>query len=296
MALPFISRTSFVSVKEAILVVVQVSALICSLFLIAFTCLASLAVENENDHDPQELKNLLEPQPHGLIMVALLLCFICSVAYDPKTTSGSVSERYCTGMAPFELAEYVAVIFTNFWLDFKIANWRTSAIISLCIAWCGALPFYLVLNRRPRRNTLRDTVIVTTGELSVRFYFTWLTCTLILELLGIAQYIHGSIFDYNVYTQVMIIMLVLAFVTYGRTRDPAVGLAAMWFLGQVVKKESPFEGGGDAMETFEMLQKGAKVILPVFPLIMTLDFALDYIASAIAEVQVHAHVVHVTIC
>ncbi|KAL3672070.1 hypothetical protein V7S43_002734 [Phytophthora oleae] len=104
-------------------------------------------------------------------------------------------------------------------------------------------------------------------------------------LLDVAQYVHGSIFSYNVYFRVMVLMLALAFVTYSRTRDTMVALIAMWFLCQLINREDSFEGDADAKETFGKLLEVAKVVMPVFPLVAAFDFALDRMVEARAEAE-----------
>eukprot|EP00644_Phytophthora_capsici_P010181 jgi/Phyca11/120488/e_gw1.41.223.1 len=284
---------------EALLLVVQTLTTISCFLVFVFALLVPLDPEGSND--PKELNNLLVP-PDNVLRVAMnmLLCFLFSILMAPKATTGSFIERYSTGEdneLQLNLAAFVANISTGLWMISKLFQWRYLAIIAFVFIWCGSLPIYLALNqKRPRVNTCRDALIIYCEQLSVRLYFTWLTGAVIFGLLDVAQYIHGSIFSYDVYAGVMVIALTVVFVTYGRTQDPAVAIMALWFLCQIIDREGVFEGDDDAKETFEKLLPVANIMAYVLSFIVMIDCTRNVRADARRElkyVQLFAEALHV---
>ncbi|KAK1931923.1 hypothetical protein P3T76_012423 [Phytophthora citrophthora] len=247
---------SLETVKETILLVVQILTLFSSFWAVLSTMHSTSSSDNV-----QELYNLIAP-PSSVLSVALYMfgCFLFNVLIGPKTTTGTFIERYsiegANELLYLNVAAKVAATCTWLWLVFKLLNWRYMAIIALSLVWCGSLPLYLANNRRSFY-TFRDFVIVLVGNCSIRLYFWWLTGALIFGLLDVAQYIHGSIFSYDVYVRVMISMLVLPFVVFGQTRDSVVMIVAQWFLFQSTNIED-YEGDDDVKKTFKKLHEVAE--------------------------------------
>ncbi|KAK1931926.1 hypothetical protein P3T76_012426 [Phytophthora citrophthora] len=142
-----------------------------------------------------------------------------------------------------------------------------------------SFPVYFVLDPHLAPNSLWDVVLLAVGKFSVRLFFSWLTGALIFGLFDVIQYIHGSIFSYNIYAGVMVVAVAVAFVSYGRTRDPIVAFIAMWFLCQIVNREDHFKGDTDAKETFEKLLEVAKVTRFVFRVAVPVNVIQDVVVN-----------------
>ncbi|KAK1931925.1 hypothetical protein P3T76_012425 [Phytophthora citrophthora] len=207
---------SFESEMEALLHVMQTLAMMLCWWEFVSTCFTPLPPDSDNG--PKELNNLLVP-PHYVLRVGMsaVLCFLLNVSMAPKTTTGSFTERYSTGEDNelyLNLAALDADISASVWMIFKLLHWRYLAIIAFGCMWCGSLPIYLAstqkspLNPRLRSDTFRDSIVFFNEQISLSLYFTWLTGALIFGLLDVAQYIYGSIFSYNIYSKVMVGMLV----------------------------------------------------------------------------------------
>ncbi|KAK1931928.1 hypothetical protein P3T76_012428 [Phytophthora citrophthora] len=230
----------------------------------------------ECDDTLHEFHGFLPPSSHVRRLWPHVVIF--SVMLDPKTTTGRFIDRHSTGGSNLYLAVFVSCVSIILWELFKLLNWRYPAIIALCFVWCGSLPLWLALNRRPRLYTSRDIAIGVICELSVRTYFIWLTYALVFELLDVAQYLHGGIFDYSVYTRVMVLKRLLSFIAFRRTGDPIAMTMGSSFPVPFVSGECTLTGDGDAEETFKNLLEVEKMVMPAISLVLSFDSVLDVIA------------------
>ncbi|GMG14973.1 unnamed protein product [Phytophthora fragariaefolia] len=260
---------------EVMLLIIQI--------MVGFDCLRSLVliaitpedfeIETGDDNSPQKLFNLLAPPTYVLcVWLQLSTSFTFAVVLGPDSSVGSFISRYSPprGTARLIVALIVISVASVVFETLMLLDRQYLACIAMVVAWCGLLPFYLVLNRRhPIPNTKLDVIIFTLGELFVRLHFTWLTGALLFAVLDVAQYLHGDFFSYVVYSHVMGGMLALALAAYMQGRDPVVALMTTWFLVGLANRRCTFNG--TTQETFGKLQTAATVMKPVFLLVLIVD-------------------------